>query len=110
MGKILLNHEYNKIKKKYFGDHPVATDAVLYLEADMDTIIRNISNRDRKEEKAIDNSYLESLVEAYDEYLKIIKSTRIPYCKVNVSDKNYIEQVNAFLHKMMTSTNNNSVE
>ncbi len=109
MGKILLDYEYNKIKKKYFGDHPFATDAVLYLEADMATIIRNISSRDRKEEQAIDNSYLESLVEAYDGYLKQIEASQIPYCRVNVSDKNYIEQVNTFLNKILTSTNNNTL-
>ncbi|MBN2829932.1 MAG: deoxynucleoside kinase [Candidatus Cloacimonetes bacterium] len=58
-------------------------DLVVYLRADVDTVVERIARRGRESEKSIDRDYLELLNELYEEY-----THRYVECPVLVIDAN----------------------
>ena len=70
------------------GMHLVAPDLTVYLEADIDTILRRISTRGRPMEKKIDATYIRRLEDAYSEALEEwpYPLVRIDISRLNISN------------------------
>ena len=66
-----------------------APDLVIYLQASVDTLLERIKKRDRKEEGAIDEAYLEKLGEAYTRFFLFYEDS--PLLIVNADGLNLAE-------------------
>ncbi len=63
-------------------------DVMIYLQANLDTLLRRIKKRGRAYEKAISSSYLQELSEAYSHYFYRYDET--PLLVVNTNDIDFV--------------------
>lgn len=75
--KNLCDEDYNKFKDVYstLTQDIKSPDIVVFLHADLETLKHRISIRGRSFELDMDDSYLESLIDAYEEY-------KLDYCRM----------------------------
>ncbi len=68
-------------------------DAIIYLQASPELLLRNIRKRGRSYEEGIDRSYLASLIDAYNYYF--FRYTRSPLLIVNTEQVDFVEDPGA---------------
>ena len=64
-------------------------DLTVYLQAETPVLMQRIAHRDRPYERNMDQSYIQSLNEAYEEYYSD-KKTGSPVLKINTNQLNYV--------------------
>ena len=64
-------------------------DLTVYLQAETDVLMQRIAHRDRPYERNMDQGYIQSLNEAYEDYYSN-QETRSPVLKINTNELNYV--------------------
>lgn len=82
----------------YFND----PDLVIYLEADLDTILERIEERGRDMEIATDRAYWEELFARYDKWISTFNSTKLLRININDYDVNDEASIDALIKKIDT--------
>ena len=91
---------YNRLYDLLYEQVP-KPDLVIYLQANLDTLLKRIKKRGRAYEKAISPSYLQELSEAYSHYfyrydetpLLVVNSTEIDFVNTPEHFEQLVEQV-----------------
>lgn len=82
----------------YFND----PDLVIYLEADLDTILERIEERGRDMEVATERAYWEELFARYDKWISTFNSTKLLRININDYDVNDEASIDALIKKIDT--------
>ena len=69
-------------------------DLIIFLQADSDRLMHNINIRGRKYEKMIDESYIDSLNQVYNEYF--FRFDKSPLLIINTNDIDFVNNNNDF--------------
>ena len=86
---------------KMLEKNVINPDLVIYLQADTDTLIRNISHRGRDMEKNISEEYIDALNQMYNEFFFRYDSSPLLIINTNdidfVKNKNDLEEIIQFI-------------
>lgn len=94
-GLTLKNDHYEKYMQIYHiltNDLP-EPNVVIYLTANLDTLLKRIKHRGRKAEEHMDPEYLRRLSVAYGAYMKDfrVKHPEIPFLQFNGDEMDFVE-------------------
>jgi len=71
-------------------------DIIVYLSADIDTLMQRISQRDRSYERNMERGYIEQLAQAYDAFFSQhqgeIASRKVPVLVIDTNHLDYVRQ------------------
>jgi len=88
--KNIIDEDHKKTYENLFSllsEHIIFPDFLIYLNTEPKTCLERIKKRDRECEKPIELSYLESLHESYEKFIKDI-SKKIPVFILNEKSQN----------------------
>jgi deoxyguanosine kinase len=75
------------------SDHIAFPDLVVYLWADLDTLMVRIATRDRPYEREMDRHYIDSVRQAYERYFA--SYTNAPLLAIDTNDLNFVHDSSA---------------
>ena len=86
----------------------IKPDLVIYLQADTDTLMKNISNRAREMEADITSEYIDALSQVYTEYFFRYQETPLVIINTNnidfVHNENDLKEVIQYIRQPISGT------
>jgi len=94
----LAGDEWNLYQQiqQVLSENTVAPDLIVYLEADTDTLLGRIAQRDRPYERDMDRDYIEALRLSYDRFFATPQEA--PVLVVDTNDLNFVTRPADFQH------------